>query len=216
METLNQHIEHTLLAPVASADDFEQLVQEAIQHRFVGVCVPPYWVKKVRRDIGTHDIRLVTVVGFPLGYNRSEVKVRETEIALLDGAEEIDMVMNLSAFKTGVVSWVKGEIAQLAKICHESRALLKVIIETCYLNDEEIVRACKIAQDAGADFVKTSTGFGSSGATEHAVRLMRETVGEYMGVKASGGIRTKGQALAMIASGADRIGSSAGATLLQQ
>lgn len=214
METLNQHIEHTLLSPVAVSDDYERLVQEAIQHRFVGVCVPPYWVKKARRDIGVHDIRLVTVVGFPLGYNRTEAKVCEAEIALADGAQEIDMVMNLGAFKTGVMSWVKGEIARLAKMCHESHAMLKVIIETCYLSDEEIIRACKIAQDAGADFVKTSTGFGSGGATEHAVRLMRETVGEYMGVKASGGIRTKGQALAMIAAGADRIGSSAGAALL--
>jgi deoxyribose-phosphate aldolase len=214
MENLNQYIEHTLLAPVAGSDDYERLVQEAIQHQFVGVCVPPYWVKKARRDIGANDIRLVTVVGFPLGYSRTESKVREAEIALLDGAQEIDMVMNMSAFKTGVISWVKGEIAQLAKICHENSALLKVILETCYLNDEEIVRACKIAQDAGADFVKTSTGFGSGGATEHAVRLMRETVGEYMGVKASGGIRTRGQVLAMITAGADRIGSSAGAALL--
>lgn len=214
METLNQHIEHTLLSPLADSNAYEQLVQEAIQYRFLGVCVPPYWVKKVRRDIGTHPVKLITVVGFPLGYNRSEVKLRETEIALADGADEIDMVMNLSAFKTGVISWVKSEIAQLAKICHESHALLKVILETCYLSDEEIIRACKIAQDAGADFVKTSTGFGSSGATEHVVRLMRETVGEYTGVKASGGIRTKGQALAMIVAGADRIGSSAGAALL--
>lgn len=214
METLHQHIEHTLLSPVAGSDDYERLVQEAIQHRFVGVCVPPYWVKKVRRDLGTHDIQLVTVVGFPLGYNRSEVKVRETEIALTDGATEVDMVMNLSAFKTGMMNWVKGDIAQLAKMCHESQAMLKVIIETCYLGDEEIIRACKISQDAGADFVKTSTGFGSGGATAHAVRLMRETVGAYMGVKASGGIRSKEQALAMIAAGADRIGSSAGAALL--
>ncbi|MCS7018422.1 MAG: deoxyribose-phosphate aldolase [Cytophagales bacterium] len=214
METLSQHIEHTLLSPVATSDDFERLVEEAIQYQFVGVCVPPYWVKKVRRDIGARPVQLATVVGFPLGYNRSETKTRETEIALTDGATEIDVVMNLSAFKTGVMSWVKGEIAQLAKMCHESHAILKVILEISYLNDEEIVRACKIAQDAGADFVKTSTGFGSSGATEHAVRLMRQTVGEYMGIKASGGIRTKGQALAMIAAGADRIGSSAGTALL--
>ncbi|MCS6967449.1 MAG: deoxyribose-phosphate aldolase [Cytophagales bacterium] len=214
METLNQHIEYTLLRPTATSEDFEVLVQQAIDYKFLGVCVPPYWVKKVRRDLDLHHVKVITVVGFPLGYNRSETKLRETEIALSDGAHEIDLAMNLSAFKTGVISWVKGEIAQIAKLCHENYALLKVILETSYLSDEEIIRACRIAQDAGADFVKTSTGFSNIGATEHAVRLMRQTVGEAMGVKASGGIRTKGQALALIAAGADRIGSSAGPALM--
>jgi deoxyribose-phosphate aldolase len=209
--SLPGYIEHTNLRPDITATMVEKLVEEAIAHSFAGVCLPPYWVKKAHRDIGKHPLQLVTVIGFPLGYQRSEVKLKEAEIALSDGATELDVVMNISAFKTGVSNWVKGELAQLASLCHAHEALLKVILETALLSDEEIVLACKIAQDAGTDFVKTSTGFASGGATEAHIRLMRDTVGLQTGVKASGGIRTSEQALAMIAAGADRIGTSSAA-----
>lgn len=215
MNPLNFYIEHTKLNPTLTDKDCEILVNEAIQHQFVGVCVPPYWVKKVQRDLGSSGVQLVTVIGFPLGYNRTEVKLKEAEIALHDGANELDMVLNISAFKTGVTTWVKPEIAQLAKLCHEANAMLKVILETAYLSDDEIVKACRLCQDAGADFVKTSTGFASAGATVEHIRLMRQTVGSQMGVKASGGIKTTEQALAMIAAGADRIGTSSGVAILQ-
>jgi deoxyribose-phosphate aldolase len=214
MANIHQYIEHTLLSPLATSDQVEQLVAEAVAHRFVGVCVPAYWAKKARRDLGQSATKLVVPVGFPLGYHRSEVKVRETELALADGADEIDVVMNLSAFKTGVMAWVKGELAQLAKLCHEKEALLKVILETAYLDDEEIVRACKLSEDAGADFVKTSTGFAPAGATVPHVRLMRASVGAGVGVKASGGIKTLAQALALVEAGADRLGTSAGLAIM--
>jgi deoxyribose-phosphate aldolase len=214
MDHLPTYLEHTLLSPVATSDQMEQLVADAMAHQFVGVCVPAYWAKKARRDLGQSATKLVVPVGFPLGYQRSEVKLRETEIALADGADEIDVVMNLSAFKTGVMAWVKGELAQLAKLCHEKNALLKVILETAYLSDEEIVRACKLSEDAGADFVKTSTGFAPAGATVAHVGLMRASVGASVGIKASGGIKTLAQAVALIRAGADRIGTSAGVAIM--
>ncbi len=213
---INQYIEHTKLSPVFDSNDCEQLINEAIEFHFVGVCVPPYWVKKAKRDLGKSEVKLVTVVGFPLGYQRSEVKMKEIEIALKDGADEIDVVMNLSAFKTGVMMWVKGELAQFAKTCHEANALLKVIIETAYLSEEEIIRASKISADAGADFVKTSTGFAPEGAKLAHVQLMRQHLPSHVGIKASGGIRNLAQTLAMIEAGADRIGTSSAVQIFQE
>lgn len=215
MNPLNTYIEHTKLNPTLTDRDCELLVQEAIAHQFAGVCIPPYWVKKVRRDLGEKStIQLVTVIGFPLGYNRTEVKLKEAELALRDGATELDMVINISAFKTGVATWIKPEIAQLAKLSHEAGAMLKVILETAYLTDEEIVTACRWSVDSGADFVKTSTGFAPAGATIEHIRLMRQTVGTHAGVKASGGVKTTEQALAMIEAGADRIGTSSGVAIM--
>lgn len=216
MLALHSYIEHTMLSPLITAADVERLAEEALHHQFAGLCVPAYWAKKARRDLGSSSVKLVVPVGFPLGYQRSEVKLRETEIALADGADEIDVVMNLSAFKTGVMAWVKGELAQLAKCCHEKNALLKVILETAYLSDEEIIRACKLSQDAGADFVKTSTGFAPAGATVAHIRLMRASVGPEVGIKASGGIKTLAQAQAMIEAGADRIGTSSGLAMMYE
>ncbi|MCU0451120.1 MAG: deoxyribose-phosphate aldolase [Bernardetiaceae bacterium] len=222
--SVSQYIEHTNLSPLLVADQVEQLATEAAQHRLAGVCVPPYWVKKARRDLdqalaqvaGPAPTRLVTVIGFPLGYQRSEVKLREAEIALADGADDLDVVMNLSAFKTGVMAWVKGELAQLAKLCHQQERWLKVILETAYLSEAEIERACQLACDAGADFVKTSTGFAPAGATEAHVRLLRACVGTRAGVKASGGIKTLAQARALVAAGADRLGTSSALAILQE
>lgn len=213
---LAHFLEHTNLSPCLTADDVEKLTAEAVLHQFVGVCVPPYWVKKAKRDLASAKVALVTVAGFPLGYQRSETKIREFEVALNDGADEIDVVMNLSAFKTGVMAWVKGELAQMARLAHEKSALLKVIIETAYLSDSEIVTACRICQDAGADFIKTSTGFAPAGATSAHIRLIRQTVGTTVGIKASAGIKTLAQAQEMIDAGADRIGTSAAIAILNE
>jgi deoxyribose-phosphate aldolase len=214
VKKMKQYIEHTRLHPCLTEAEVMQLVEETLQYGFVGLCVPPYWVKKVRREVAD-QAAVVTVVGFPLGYQRSEVKAQETQMALADGATEIDMVFSLTAFKSGMDGWAKAEVAQLAKICHQSEAMLKVIIETAYLSDQEIVRACMLCTDAGADFVKTSTGFAPAGATVEHIRLMRQTVGAQLGVKASGGIRDLAQAQAMIDAGADRIGTSAGVAIIQ-
>ncbi|WP_020532299.1 deoxyribose-phosphate aldolase [Flexithrix dorotheae] len=215
MVTLNQYIEHTNLKPTATQADIEKLLEEAIQYQFLGVCVPPYWVKKVKRDIGQNEIRLVTVAGFPLGYNMSQTKLAEISRAIEEGADEIDVVMNLSAFKSDAKGWAKVEVAQFAKLSHQHDVLLKMILETAYLSDEEIVTACKFCKDAGADFVKTSTGFGPFGATPEHVKLMKDTVGETVGVKASGGIKTLDQVKILIASGAERIGTSSGVEIVK-
>jgi len=182
---------------------------------FVGVCVPPFWVKRAAREIGTLDIQLVTVIGFPFGYQRTESKLVEIEKAIEDGANELDVVMNISAFKSGM-PWTKIELAKCAKLAHDNDALLKVIIETAYLNDEEIIQACKLVSDAGADFVKTSTGFASAGAQVEHIKLMRTNSPSNVGVKASGGIRDYKTAKAMVDAGADRLGVSAGVSIMQE
>jgi deoxyribose-phosphate aldolase len=216
MLPINQYLEHTKLTPIFDSNLCEQLVSEAIRLECVGVCVPPYWVKKARRDLVKSPTRLVTVVGFPLGYQRSEVKMREVEIALRDGADEIDVVMNISAFKTGVMMWVKGELAQFAKAVHEANALLKVIIETAYLSEAEIIKAAKLSADAGTDFVKTSTGFAPEGAKIEHIHLLRTNLPKEVGIKASGGIKTLAQAKQMVAAGADRIGTSSTIDIIRE
>ncbi|TAD98950.1 MAG: deoxyribose-phosphate aldolase [Bacteroidetes bacterium] len=216
MNPIQTYIEHSNLGATIKSDDVEILAKQAIEYEFVGICVPPYWVQKAKRDLENNPIALVTVIGFPLGYQRSEIKLVETEFALTDGATEIDVVMNISAFKTGVESWVKGELASLAKKIHQKNALLKVILETAYLSDEEIVRACKISEDAGADFVKTSTGFASAGASVHHIQLMRASVSVNVGIKASGGIKNLAQAKALIEAGADRLGTSSGIKIMDE
>lgn len=206
-------IEHTNLSTTISDRQVDALVDEAKQHGFVGVCVPPFWVKKAQREIASADIQLVTVVGFPLGYQMTETRIEETRMALRDGATEIDLVMNISAFKMGH-PWCKIDLAKIADLVHEHDARLKVIIETAYLSDEQVVKAATMSRDAGADFVKTSTGLAPAGATEHHVRLLRETLPSHVGLKASGGIRTFDQAVRLIEAGADRIGTSQGVAIV--
>jgi len=206
--SLAKYLEYTNLATTLTYEEVDRMAGEAKDYGFVGLCIPPFWVKKAKRDLGDTDVQLVTVVGFPLGYQMTETKLREMELAIRDGADELDMVMNLSAFKSGM-PWVKIEIAKCASLAHEHGCLLKVIIETAYLSDEEIVTACKLCADAGADFVKTSTGFASAGATKHHIQLMRKVLPSNVGIKASGGIKTAQQAVALIEVGADRIGASA-------
>ncbi|WP_035727066.1 deoxyribose-phosphate aldolase [Eisenibacter elegans] len=211
-----QYLEHTLLSPTAAFAEMDKLVAEAIEHHFVGVCVPPFWVKKVKRDLRQHDIAVVTVVGFPLGYNRSEVKRYELQSCIRDGADELDVVMNVGAVKAGAYPWVKQEMAALAQEAHQHERLLKVILETAYLSPEEIVQSCKVCVEAGVDFIKTSTGYAPEGATLEGIRLIKESIPAGVGIKASGGIRTLAQAQAFIAAGAERIGTSAGVSIVAE
>ena len=212
---ISDYIEHTRLSPVVTAKEVENLILEAKIHNFVGVCVPPYWVKKAKRDIGDSDIQLVTVIGFPLGYNRSEVKIQEIQSAMRDGADEYDVVVNISAIKNEAYHWIKIETSQMASILHEKEKTLKVIIETAYLSDEEIKQVCEVLVDAGVDYIKTSTGFAPEGAKLEQVRLIRAITPELVGVKASGGIRTLAQVSAFIEAGADRIGTSSGVQIMK-
>jgi len=206
---LAQYIEHTNLSPTLTIRDIDKLVDEARQFGFLGICVPPFWVKRAQREIAKDKIILVTVAGFPLGYNMTETKLDEIKRAIDNGADEVDVVWNITSFKTGI-PWTKIEIAKCSKITHDHQKLLKVIIETAYLSDEEITEACKLCADAGVDFVKTSTGFAPSGAKVEHVKLMRSVLPTEVGIKASGGIKTREQAVAMVEAGADRLGTSSG------
>jgi deoxyribose-phosphate aldolase len=210
---LARHIEHTILSAACTDRDIDRVVREAIAHRFLGVCVPPFWVQRARREIGTSGVLLVTVAGFPLGYNMTETKLEEIRRALDNGADEIDMVMNISSFKTGL-PWTKVEIGKCAGLVHQHDRLLKVILETAHLTSEEIVSACALCADAGADIVKTSTGFASAGASVEHVRLMRSVLPPSVGVKAAGGIKTFEFARQLVEAGADRLGTSSGIAIV--
>lgn len=210
---LAHYIEHTNLSPLVDSHAIDRLVSEAKEYGFLGVCVPPFWVKRAKREIGLAKVLLVTVAGFPLGYTMTETKLEEITHAINDGADEIDVVWNISAFKSGS-PWTKIEIAKCAKRAHDHQKVLKVIIETAYLSDEEIVSACKLCMDAGADFVKTSTGFAPAGAKVDHVALMRKSIPAHVGIKASGGIKTRDQAIRLIDAGASRIGTSSGTSIV--
>ncbi|MEK6782086.1 MAG: deoxyribose-phosphate aldolase [Bacteroidota bacterium] len=212
---LSRFIEHTNLSPTLTIKDIDQLVTEARQYNFLGVCVPPFWVKRAKREIGSENITLVTVAGFPLGYNMTETKLDEMKRAIDNGADELDVVWNVSSFKTGI-PWTKVEIAKCSKLVHDHQKIIKVIIETAYLNQEEIVTATKICCDAGVDFVKTSTGFAPTGATVEHIRLIKSSISPGVGIKASGGIKTKAQAIEMIDAGASRIGTSSGIRIMTE
>ncbi|GAA4012515.1 deoxyribose-phosphate aldolase [Hymenobacter fastidiosus] len=213
---LAARIDHTLLRPDATQDQIAQLCAEAAQARFASVCVPPCYVRYAAEQLYGTGIPVCTVIGFPLGYQITKVKFFEAHQALTDGAIELDMVINVAAFKSGRLEEVEDEIGQLAELCHFKSALLKVIIETALLTDEEIVRACQLCVDAGADFVKTSTGFASRGASVADIELMRRSLPGSMRIKAAGGIRTRAAALVLVAAGADRIGSSNSVALLAE
>jgi deoxyribose-phosphate aldolase len=214
MKNINKYIEQTVLKPLTTDSDIDNLVAEALKYKFIGICVPPFWVKKARRELGAAPVQLVTVVGFPLGYNLTETKVFETDLAIKQGADEIDVVWSLTAHKAGM-NWPKIELAKLANVCHEHERILKVIIETAYLSDDEIISACGICADAGVDYVKTSTGFAPDGAKENHIKLMRANLPSSVGIKASGGIKTYEQAVKLIQAGADRIGTSSGVSIVE-
>ena len=209
-------IDHTLLKPEATRDQIVQLCREAREYGFAAVCVNPCYVKLAAELLRGSSVKVCSVVGFPLGATLPEVKAYEARRAIEEGAAEIDMVINIGALKSGDLELVKRDIASVVDVCHAKGALCKVIIEAALLTDEEKVLACQLAKAAGADYVKTSTGFGPGGATVRDVALMRRTVGPEMGVKAAGGIRSYEAAKSMVEAGATRIGASAGVKIVQE
>jgi len=211
-----KYIDHTLLKPEAARVEIEKLCQEARAFNFASVCVNPAWVKECAYSLRGSAVKVCTVVGFPLGAGLADVKAYETRRAIFDGATEIDMVINIGALKSGDDAMVKRDIHAVVEAAHEACAIVKVIIETALLTDEEKVRACALAKEAGADFVKTSTGFSKGGATVADIELMRRTVGSEVGVKAAGGVKDLTSAREMIAAGATRIGASAGVKIVQE
>jgi deoxyribose-phosphate aldolase len=211
---VRDYIEHTNLSPTLTIAAIDKLVEEAKEFSFLGICVPPFWVKRAKREIGKEKILLVTVAGFPLGYNMTETKLDEMQRAIDNGADEIDVVWNVTSFKTGI-PWTKIEIAKCSKLAHDHQKLLKVIIETAYLSDREIETACKLCGDAGVDIVKTSTGFAPAGAKVEHVALMKKNLPATVGIKASGGIKTLDQVMALIDAGATRIGTSSAVTMIE-
>lgn len=211
---INKLIDHTALKPNTTKDEILKLLDEAKTYDFASVCVNPCWIELAHQELKHTDVKVCTVIGFPLGANTTEVKVFEAKDAIEKGAQEIDMVINVAMLKDKEYDYVENEIQKIVEVAKD-KALVKVIIEACLLTDEEKIKACELSQKAGADFVKTSTGFSIGGATVHDVALMRKTVGTDMGVKASGGVHTHEEALAMIEAGANRIGASAGVKLLK-
>ncbi|WP_409069825.1 deoxyribose-phosphate aldolase [Clostridium sp. FAM 1755] len=210
---LSKYIDHTLLKPQATEKDILKLIEEAKIYDFASVCINPSWVKLAHENLKDTDVKVCTVIGFPLGATSTSTKIYETQVAIEDGADEIDMVISVGQLKSENDEYVREEIK---KIVEESKdKLVKVIIETCLLTKEEKVKACILAKEAGADYVKTSTGFSTGGAKPEDIKLMRETVGENMGVKASGGIHTKEEMETMIENGATRIGASCGVQLIK-
>lgn len=213
MEEKAKYIDHTLLAPDATTEQVIKICNEAKKYGFCSVCISPCRVKLASELLKDSNVKVCTVIGFPSGTHCTEVKKFETELAIKEGANEIDMVINIGAAKEGDWGYVTKDIEAVVEGANR-QAIVKVILEVCLLTDEEIVKASKCAQEAGADFVKTSTGFSTGGATVHAVKLMRKTVGPDMGVKAAGGIHTSKEMNEMIEAGANRIGASAGVKLL--
>lgn len=208
------YIDHTVLKAIATRTQVKQLCTEAVQYGFASVCVNPCHVRLVAGELKGSAVKTCAVIGFPLGANSTEVKAFEAQKAVGDGAQEVDMVINVGALKDGDAEFVERDIREVVRA--SQGAAVKVIIETCYLTEEEKKLACVLAKNAGADFVKTSTGFGSGGALVEDVSLMRETVGKEMGVKASGGVRSLKEALEMIEAGATRIGTSSGIAILEE
>lgn len=210
---LNKYLDHTILKPDATREQIEALIEEAKTYDFMSVCINPTWVPLAYEALKDSDCKVCTVIGFPLGANTTATKAFETKNAVENGADEIDMVINIGELKSKNTEFVYNDIKSVVEASGD--ALVKVIIETCLLTDEEKVIACQLAQKAGADFVKTSTGFSTGGARTEDIRLMRETVGKDMGVKASGGIHTYDEAIAMVEAGANRIGASASIQIIQ-
>ncbi|MCI8856192.1 MAG: deoxyribose-phosphate aldolase [Clostridiaceae bacterium] len=213
MKEIMQHVDHTLLKPFAAWTEIQSLCEEAIAYGAASVCVPPCYIKRIHDNYGER-LNICTVVGFPLGYSTAEAKTAETRQAIADGASEIDMVINIAAVKNGDWHYVTEEIRALRQAT--GKHILKVIVETCYLTEEEKIAACKAVTDAGADYIKTSTGFGTAGASLDDIRLFRAHIGENVRIKAAGGIRTREAMEAFLEAGCDRIGSSSAAALMKE
>ena len=210
---MNKYIDHTILKPNAKKEDVQKICQEAIKYNFMSVCINPTHVAYAAELLKDAESKVCTVIGFPLGANTPIVKAFETNDAILNGADEIDMVVNIGAVKDGNWELIKEDISAVVEAANGT--LVKVILETCYLTDNEKIKTCKIAKEVGADFVKTSTGFGTGGATKEDIALMRKTVGPDMGVKASGGVRSGEDFETMVKAGATRIGASSGVLIMQ-
>lgn len=207
-----RHVDHTQLKAFATWEDIKKLCDEAVEYQTASVCIPPCYIQRVKEAYG-EQINICTVVGFPLGYSVTEAKIAETKKALEDGASEIDMVINISDVKNGDYAAVEKEIAALKEVVGDK--ILKVIIETCYLTEEEKIAMCKAVTAAGADYIKTSTGFGTAGATISDIRLFKENIGEHMKMKAAGGVKTVEDLEAFLQEGCDRIGTSSAVKLIQ-
>ena len=216
VEQLAGMIDHTFLKAFGTEEDIKKLCEEAIEYKFAMVAINPAEVTTCARLLADTGVRVGAAIGFPLGQNTVECKAFETKDAIDNGATEIDTVINVRALQKGQTSIIKKEIDDMVAICKPANVICKVILETCYLTDEEKATVCRIAREAGVDFVKTSTGFGIAGATVHDVELMRRVVGESVGVKAAGGIRDLDTALAMIKAGATRIGTSSGIAIIER
>lgn len=212
--TLNEYIDHTILKPEATESDIDKILQEAKENSFYSVMVNPYWVEYVSEKLKNSEVKTACVIGFPLGANTTNTKVYEAQDAITNGAEELDMVINIGEFKAGNDDIVKNDIESIINIGHRADKLVKVIIETALLTDDEIVRASKLVASTGADFVKTSTGFSKRGASVNDVTLMKKSVSGNTKVKASGGIHTKAEAEAMITAGAERLGVSSSMAII--
>ncbi|MGL4452541.1 MAG: deoxyribose-phosphate aldolase [Sarcina sp.] len=213
-QQLASMIDHTVLKADATKSDVEKICKEALEYKFASVCINPANVELSANLLKGSEVKVCTVIGFPLGANTSEVKAFETKDAIAKGAQEVDMVINIGRLKDKDYEYVKNDIKAVVEAA-KGKALTKVIIETCLLTDEEKIKACELSKEAGADFVKTSTGFSTGGATPEDIKLMRETVGPELGVKASGGVRSFADAEAVIANGATRIGASASITICE-
>jgi len=213
--TIARLIDHTILKPEALREEVRVVCAEALRYEFASVCVNAFWTSLVASELKGSPVRVCTVAGFPLGATSTTAKVAETRIALENGTTEIDMVINVGALRGAETAVVEADIRAVVNACHDGGAIVKVIIETALLTDAQKVLACQLSQAAGADFVKTSTGFSKSGATVEDIALMRRTVGPAMGVKASGGIRTLEDLQAMVAAGATRIGASASVRIIE-
>jgi deoxyribose-phosphate aldolase len=215
MKTIQQMIDHTILKPEATREEVETLCKEAMEYKFAAVCVNPYYVEFCKDILKDTNVLVATVIGFPLGANTKEVKAFETTNAIKNGADEIDMVINIGALKDKNYNLVKDDISAVVNVA-KGKAIVKVIIETSLLLDDEKVKACELAMEAGADFVKTSTGFSTGGATIEDVKLMKSVVGDKLEVKASGGVRDLETAIKMVKAGATRLGTSSGIKITKE
>jgi deoxyribose-phosphate aldolase len=213
---LAPYIEHTNLKAECTADDITRLCEEAVTHGFYGVCIPPYYVQLAKKVIKKNDVKIISVIGFPFGYGTVSSKVEETKKAINSGAHEIDMVINIAAFKSGDIATVQNDVQSVITACHLQNKKAKVIIETAYMNSDEIKLLCKICADCEADYVKTSTGFAAEGATVEAVKLMRKFLPAKTKIKAAGGIKNRKMAEGLITAGANRIGCSASIAIITE
>jgi deoxyribose-phosphate aldolase len=213
---LNQYIDHTILKPTTTLPEVEKLCAEAIQYQFAAVCVPPLYVKKVKEILRDSPVKSATVIGFPFGYEAVEAKVAEIVLAIVDGADELDMVINISAIKNSDWNFIAGEINTIMPLVKSKNKIIKVIIESGILTDDEIIKCCDIYGAAGVDFVKTSTGYAEKGASVHAVKLIRAHLADNVKIKASGGIKTYRFAKELIEAGATRLGCSSSVAIVKE